>query len=509
MKRINERLSKYFHSTLTVHSPVDVQTVRGNWERLSTGTYEVQQLDSDDRKFVIRTYGDEIVVEEIELDTIVSGPEATITDGAPGSSGRDDSYITGPDDEDEDESYSRKTSGSDRSSAASNSGRSSSRSSSSSSKSTGKSSNTKSTGKKSTSKSTNKKSTSKSGTKKKSTSKSGNTKKSTSKSSNTKKSTTKKSTPKSNTSKRNTKTTSTRKKKKSKESVAMETREVILNNPTLINETVYPKGTKVILHEVQDPAGQRTFGFDGEADVVHDQIPDTEVIEAEDLMDIFPDKVSDVGGVFVLSETGKSFELNSDLAYDTLPSPREVAEALGYEYRADEWLSEVLQELDPEAFDNWMNDQDPENLFNIQDWLQENGNGEWISHGADNTYNGMYLGPFDVDFGTVEYDGTYYTFYKVHLGGDIRGGYSEYYVREDSDESDFLYAFTGGANVTFEFEDGSMWQFFSQQEFDVWLFELANENEIEPGSHASQFLPLLDEYSSYDEAIEELWNEVE
>jgi hypothetical protein len=289
----------------------------------------------------------------------------------------------------------------------------------------------------------------------------------------------------------------------------MERKEVVLTNPTLINERVYPEGTRVIFHEVQDPAGQRTFGFGNEPDVVHDQIPDQEVIEAEDLMELFPEKVTDVGGSFVLSENGTSFELNSTLSYDNFPSPREVAEALEYEYTGEEWLTEVLQEVDPEAFDKWMNDQDPENLFNIQDWLQENGNGEWISHGADNTYNGMYLGPFDVDFGTVEYDRTYYTFYKVHLGGDIRGGYSNYFVREDSDEADFLYALTGGANVVFEFEDGSMWQFFSEQEFDVWRFELANESEIEPGSHASQFLPLLEKYSDYDEAVEELWGEWE
>lgn len=81
--RKQERLAKYFHSTLEVIVPVDLQTVNGSWERLRPGVYEVQVLDNEDRKYSIRTYGDEIVVEETELDILIASGEATIKDGAP------------------------------------------------------------------------------------------------------------------------------------------------------------------------------------------------------------------------------------------------------------------------------------------------------------------------------------------------------------------------------------------------------------------------------------------
>lgn len=81
--RKQERLAKYFHSTLEVYEATDVESVDGTWERLSPGTYRVKSLDNEDRKYVIRTFGEEIVVEETEIDMLVSGPEASIHDGDP------------------------------------------------------------------------------------------------------------------------------------------------------------------------------------------------------------------------------------------------------------------------------------------------------------------------------------------------------------------------------------------------------------------------------------------
>lgn len=438
MEQIKERLAKYFHSTLTVKSPVEVLSVNGNWQTLGRGVYEVRQLDTGDRKYVIRAYGDDIVVEEIELDSIVSGPEASIEDGAPGMADRSGGYITGPDDEED----KPKRKAPQKKSAPANK--------------------------------------------------------------TTRKSPSKKAAPKRTPKKTTRKTKSKRKKKK--ESI-MDAETVILERNTLINETIFPKGTEIVLHEIQDPAGQRTFGFGNEPDMVNDTWPDPEVAEAEDMMEAFVSKVTGVGGTYFLSEGTLTAELDRYLTYSDLPREREVAEAVGFEYHGTDWLEEVLADVDPAAYEMWMEQRDPEELFGIGQWLEKNGNDEWIDRGSDNTYNWGYLGPFDIDFNTVEYAGTFYTFYRVHLGGDIRGNYSDFYVSETYDETDFLYRLMGTAIVEFEFEDGSSWRFFSEQDVDVWHFDL-DEFEIQRNSHAEQFLPLLQNFDNYDEAIEELWREV-
>lgn len=453
MKKVDERLAKYFRSTLTVKRPVDIQTVDGKWEKLGRGEYDVAVLDADDRKYVIRAYGSEFVVEEIEIDTMVSSGDADVEDGAMSKSA--DGYMSGRDDDDQKSgTTTRKTSRARKPAA--------------------------------------KKTTTKKPAAKKPAAKKPAAKKPAGKAASSR-TTAKKSTPKKSTTR---KSSSTRRKKKEN---VMEPVLVTLSRPTVINETIYPEGTML---EITDPVGQRTFGFGNEPDMVNDSWADPEIND-ENMEEMLFEKITAISGDFYLSEGGLSAELDKYLGYTDTPDEREVAKAIGFDWFGLDWLDDVLKKVDPEAYELWMQERDPDELFGFGEWLEDNGNG-WRAHGADNTYNWNYLGPFDLDFFTIEHDRTYYTFYKVHRGGDIRGNYSRYYVFEGNDETDFLFMLMGSATVLFEFEDGSTWQFNSNNDQDIWDFEL-NEYEIERNSLAETFKPLLKEFRSIDDAVTEIW----
>lgn len=268
--------------------------------------------------------------------------------------------------------------------------------------------------------------------------------------------------------------------------------QITLDKPRVINGQLYEAGTVV---EVDVKEGESL----------------TEAIDI-DMEQKFVDSVEEVSGGFILSEGGLESDFDKYLTCVDIPRPKKVAKALDAEFTGEEFIEDVLSEIDPEAYDLWTSQSDdPYDLFRISDWLEENGS-DWIDRGMDNTYNWAYLGPFTLDFCMAEYNGTYYTFFKVHLGGDPRGNYHDtYYVHKSNYESEFLENLMGTAWVNFTFKDGSEWQFYSQQDSDVWNFEFENERMLD--GMAEEFYPFFEEMEQkeggVDYAIEELWGLVE
>jgi hypothetical protein len=123
----------------------------------------------------------------------------------------------------------------------------------------------------------------------------------------------------------------------------------------------------------------------------------------------------------------------------------------------------------------------------------------------DNTYNFSYLGIIDLNW-RVYFDneqGTYFYVIKPHKGGDIRGNYGDALILQGEDKEDLFYRYSnefisGGATIILEFKDGSILTFDSEQDSDVFRFQLVEENTEMNGKIAQSLLKDFNKFDSYD-----------
>jgi hypothetical protein len=125
--------------------------------------------------------------------------------------------------------------------------------------------------------------------------------------------------------------------------------------------------------------------------------------------------------------------------------------------------------------------------------------------GQDNTYNFSYLGLIDLNW-RVYFDneqGIYFYVIKPHKGGDIRGNYGDALILQGEDKDDLFYRYfnefiSGGATIIFEFKDGSILTFDSEQDSDVFRFQVVEENTEMNGKIAQSLLKDFNKFGSYD-----------
>jgi hypothetical protein len=128
---------------------------------------------------------------------------------------------------------------------------------------------------------------------------------------------------------------------------------------------------------------------------------------------------------------------------------------------------------------------------------------ELTEDSADNTYNMSYLGITDLNY-RFYHDEDYDKWFVVihpHISGDIRGNYGEPLILEGDDKDELFYRFyenfiSGGANIYFNFTDGSEVVFDSEQDSDIFRFVVSENNEIEKGTFAQK---LIDDFDSIND----------
>jgi len=178
----------------------------------------------------------------------------------------------------------------------------------------------------------------------------------------------------------------------------------------------------------------------------------------------FQDEVESYDYVVTYSDMGDTVDLKDfDKAKDQFMNMWESE----YGRREEDIISEF--NLNTE---NWDRDRDP---------LAEHPDVERVV--ADNTYNSAYIPP-DAEFGVLrieDEDGidVYIPYVSIHLGGDIRGNYSELFFSNEnfSDQENAQYdvaekLFIGTIHLNIKFKDGSELMFDSEQIEDVEYFEL-------------------------------------
>jgi len=263
------------------------------------------------------------------------------------------------------------------------------------------------------------------------------------------------------------------------------------------------KGKKVKVSEIIQ---QRTFGFNNEPELVSAQVP----LSMEEIEDTIIDNIKNIEGWFALYESGTSWEFEDLYYYKDIPSIEEFAKAIGYDYDdINEFADKVLKSQHPEVYTLWKEKED--DVYNMGNFFEEYADQiGWIFHGAGNTYNWNYLGPRDLNFHIVESpNDTIYTFYSIHLGGDIRGGYSSEYIFVDTYESGFYEAISGSATVIITFKDDSKWILDSTQDSDVWYFEFQRDMSLKEGTLASRYYPYIENLSGMEleDKLGELWDD--
>lgn len=136
---------------------------------------------------------------------------------------------------------------------------------------------------------------------------------------------------------------------------------------------------------------------------------------------------------------------------------------------------------------------------------------------GDNSYNFSYLGQVDLDWRVYkdeEYDKIFYVIHP-HLGGDARGNYGEAIILEGDDEDEVFYRFYenfigGNASIYFKFDDDSEVFFDSQENSDIFSFEVSDNTENEPDDLGAEFVEDFESISSssyeQDQFVEETYD---
>ena len=123
----------------------------------------------------------------------------------------------------------------------------------------------------------------------------------------------------------------------------------------------------------------------------------------------------------------------------------------------------------------------------------------------DNTYNWSWLGPWNINFFTIELNNEYVTFFEVHQGGDARSNYSQPYVFSDSYENEFLeQLFQVFASIEIQFKDGGSVIARSQQDSDIWYFEVEEDRRSEDAEAFEEFCEEMGQGSELDDFLTDL-----
>lgn len=123
----------------------------------------------------------------------------------------------------------------------------------------------------------------------------------------------------------------------------------------------------------------------------------------------------------------------------------------------------------------------------------------------DNTYNWSWLGPWDIQFSTIEFGGGYITFFEVHQGGDVRGNYSDPMVYVDYYEMGFLEKLLNVfASISIKFNDGGSAMALSQQDSDIWYFEVQVDRRSDDADAFVDYCDDIGQGSDLDEFLADL-----
>lgn len=207
------------------------------------------------------------------------------------------------------------------------------------------------------------------------------------------------------------------------------------------------------------------------------------------ITDKYIDAIKSASMTFMISDNGFVYDFNDSNAKDELLKHySDIAT-----YTEDNLESNTIYSI---SENGWGVEKDGEMLEEIT---------------SGNTYNQSYLGILDVnyriyqDLDTNKWIGVV----RPHLGGDIRGNYGQnFYIVGDNEEEVFLtiyYEFISGfATIQIEFDDGAIVVFDSQQDSDVWNFELVGESsDYEDSAIAKEYIDDFDESTDGDSFLEE------
>ena len=191
--------------------------------------------------------------------------------------------------------------------------------------------------------------------------------------------------------------------------------------------------------------------------------------EYQDRTNLITDKylnnIKSASNLFMIYESGLEYYLsdaeNTDAKNEVLSHYKDISD-----YTVDNLEENTIYKLDESGW-----------FIETKDGLELK---ELLS---GNTYNQSYLGILDINYRVFEdtENGTIIGFVKPHLGGDPRGNYGDGFIIIGDDEDEVFYQIisnfiSGMSTINIEFNDGSTLTFDSQQEYDVFNYELVEEN---------------------------------
>lgn len=213
---------------------------------------------------------------------------------------------------------------------------------------------------------------------------------------------------------------------------------------------------------------------------------------------IWKDKIASAEGAILFGN--ESYKMDKYGGFKNQPKPDDVLDIFSDYMKIENWFSSNNLDYFVEETGIDLNYDYPSPII---DELSDAG---IVSNKiiTDNTYNWSWLGPWDIVFSTAKskLKNEYITIFAIHEGGDVRSNYGPNYVYTSNYEFGFVEELDAiSASINISFKDRGSIVAYSQQDSDIWYFEVEIDDYSELADQFLEYCETIGQGSELDDFL--------